>query len=64
MDRRPENPVEAEARKKAEKRTTLIPAAVFWGMIVLMIAVMAGIDIYTERQAEAAHQAPADAADR
>jgi len=64
MDNKFETAAEAEARKKAEAKASLWFGIIFGGMIVLMIAGMAAIDIYGEKLSGATYKAPADAVDR
>jgi len=52
------------AKKKAEARATRWFGIIFGGLIVLLIAVMAGIDIYMDKVNGNTRSAPSDAADR
>jgi hypothetical protein len=64
MDKKPETVADVEAKKKADARATFWFGAIFGGMIVLMIAGMAAIDIYMDKVGGTTHSTPADAADR
>jgi len=56
--------MDTDSETKAEARTARLLALIFGGLIVLLIAVMAGIDIYADNLQEHSHGAPADAAER
>jgi hypothetical protein len=64
MNQEIETAVEAEARKKADARASFWFGVIFAGMIVLMIAGMAAIDIYMDNVNGSEHSGPTDAADR
>lgn len=62
MDRKSETDTQAEAKKRAEARRTLLVAVILGGIIVALIAGMMAIDIYAERL-EASTSKVHDAAD-
>ena len=62
MDRKSESGDESAAKKRADARAALLVRVIFGGVIVVLIAVMAAISVYGERQTGGA-AAPVDAAD-
>ena len=54
----------SDSEEKAEARTARLLALIFGGLIVLLIAIMMGIDIYADNLQGQSHEAPADAAGR
>ena len=53
-----------DSERRAEARTARRLALIFGALIVLLIAAMAGIDIYADNLQEHNHDVPADAAGR
>ena len=64
MQNKLETVTEAEARRKKEAKATFWFGAIISGLIVLLIAVMAAIDIYMDKVNGTTHSRPSDAADR
>lgn len=68
-DRRPANGKSAQEdtddrEERARARTARLLALIFGGLIVVLIAIMMGIDLYAENLEQHGHDAPSDAAVR
>lgn len=62
MDKKSETSTASEPKKQADAKSALVVRLIFGGVIVALIAVMAAISVYGERQTGGA-AAPVDAAD-